>query len=72
MTTSIARTERIERFLDRVSGQHSDKGSPRVKQVVRRIVGDLYRTIEDLDVQPEEFWKAISFSRQPSKQVSWA
>jgi len=61
MKRSIARGERIERFLDRVSGQHSGKGNPRVKQVVRRIVGDLYRTIEDLDVRPDEFWKAIGY-----------
>ena len=60
MNESIARTEEIERFLNKISGQESGKGNPRVKQLVRRIVSDLYRTIDDLDVQPEEYWAALS------------
>jgi hypothetical protein len=38
MNKSIARTEEIERFLNKISGQESGKGNPRVKQLVRRIV----------------------------------
>ncbi len=61
MKKSISQSPEMEQFLDKVSGQHSGKGNPRVKQLVRRVVSDLYRTIEDLDVQPDEFWRAISF-----------
>lgn len=32
-----------------------------MKQLVRRIVSDLCRAIDDLDVQPEEYWAALSF-----------
>jgi catechol 1,2-dioxygenase len=60
MNESIARTEELERLLDKVSGQESGKGNPRMKQLVRRIVSDLYRVIDDLDVQPEEYWAALS------------
>lgn len=58
---SIARSEEIERFLDRVAGLDNAAGNPRVKPIVRRIVSDLYRTIEDFDVQPDEFWAAVAF-----------
>ncbi|HEX5439214.1 MAG TPA: catechol 1,2-dioxygenase [Gemmatimonadaceae bacterium] len=53
--------EQIERFLDRISGSENSAGDPRVKQIVRRIVSDLFRTIEDFDVQPDEYWTAVSY-----------
>lgn len=57
---SIARTKPMEDFLDRLSGLDCPKGDPRLKQIVRRVVGDLFRTIEDFDVQPAEFWAAVA------------
>lgn len=61
MSRTLARSEQTERFLDQVSGVTSPGGDPRTKQVVRRIVSDLFRTIEDLEVKPEEFWAAVSY-----------
>ncbi|HEX3159701.1 MAG TPA: catechol 1,2-dioxygenase [Gemmatimonadaceae bacterium] len=61
MSDSIARSAEMERFLDRVSGTDNSMGNPRVKQIVRRVVSDLYRMIEDLDISPDEFWTAVSY-----------
>lgn len=61
MSESIARSLEMEAFLDRVSGMGSPHGDPRTKKIVRRVVSDLFRTIEDLDVQPAEFWAAVSY-----------
>jgi catechol 1,2-dioxygenase len=61
MSESIARSPETEQFLDRIAGATSPVGDPRTKQVVRRIVSDLFRTIEDLDVQPDEFWAAVAY-----------
>ncbi|MBB6582251.1 catechol 1,2-dioxygenase [Ralstonia solanacearum] len=33
----------------------------RVQQVVVRLVGDLFKTIEDLDLQPSEIWKGLEY-----------
>jgi len=33
----------------------------RVQQVVLRLVGDLCKAIEDLDIQPSEFWKGLEY-----------
>ncbi|SFU81408.1 catechol 1,2-dioxygenase [Pseudoduganella namucuonensis] len=35
--------------------------NPRVRQVVVRLVGDLCKAIEDLDIQPSEFWKGLEY-----------
>lgn len=35
--------------------------NPRVQQVVQRLVGDLCKAIEDLDISQSEFWSGLSY-----------
>ena len=37
------------------------ESNPRVQQIVSRLVGDLCKTIEDLDIQASEFWKGMEY-----------
>lgn len=68
MIKSIARSEEMEQFLDTVAGINNPGGNDRVKQIVRRVVSDLYRTIEDFDVSPNEFWTAVSYVARLGKE----
>lgn len=68
MTKSIARSPEIEGFLDQVSGIGEGAGDDRVKRIVRRVVGDLYRAIEDFEVTPDEFWTAVSFLTRAGRE----
>lgn len=43
-------------LLELVHGSQVAAGTPRVRELTRRIVTDLFRTIEDFDVKPDEFW----------------
>jgi catechol 1,2-dioxygenase len=61
MTSNLVPTPEIQRLLDRVGGIGEAGGDDRIKRIVRRIVGDLFATIEDFDVSPEEFWSAVGF-----------
>jgi catechol 1,2-dioxygenase len=61
MAVKIAQTEEVKKFLNIVSGTTSDKGNPRTKKIVHRILTDLFNTIEEFDVQPQEFWAAIDY-----------
>jgi catechol 1,2-dioxygenase len=36
-------------------------GDARVRDITQRIVGDLFRTIDELDVSPDEFWSAMDW-----------
>ena len=45
----------------KVSGLDEDGGNLRLKRIVHRVVGDLFRTIEEFDVQPDEFWAAMGY-----------
>jgi catechol 1,2-dioxygenase len=52
----------IDGLLKKIeSTEQPNGGSERVKQIVNRIMRDLFYTIEDLDIQPDEFWQGINF-----------
>ncbi len=61
MTESLLNSGNVKDLLAKVSGLTNDAGNPRVKQIVHRLMSDLFRTIEDFDVQPDEFWSAVSY-----------
>lgn len=69
MTVKIAHTADIQKFFEEASGLNNDLGSPRMKLVTNRIVNDVARIIEDLQVTPDEFWKAVDYlNRLGSRQ----
>ena len=51
----------IDALLRKIESTEKDHGNPRVQTIVNRIVRDLFATIEEHDVQPHEFWSAISY-----------
>jgi catechol 1,2-dioxygenase len=54
-------TPEVQNLLTKVSGLGNDKGDARLKQIVHRVVSDLFKTIEEFDIQPDEFWSAMSY-----------
>jgi catechol 1,2-dioxygenase len=61
MTESLLNTQEVKDLLAKVSGLTSGGGNPRLKNIIHRVVSDMFRTIEDFDVQPDEFWSAVSY-----------
>jgi catechol 1,2-dioxygenase len=57
----LLNTEPVKDLLREVSGLDNDNGDARLKRIVHRVVSDLFRTIEEFDVQPDEFWSAMSY-----------
>ncbi|WP_050476137.1 catechol 1,2-dioxygenase [Herbaspirillum rhizosphaerae] len=51
----------IDAVLQKIESTETGQGDQRVKEIVNRIVRDLFHTIEELDVQPEEFWSAVHY-----------
>ncbi|WP_044562899.1 catechol 1,2-dioxygenase [Azospirillum sp. B4] len=70
--TALDKTLEIQAFLDQVAGIAN--GEPtRLKKIVRRIVGDLFATIEAFDVTDDEFWQALNFVGQSAPEFGlWA
>jgi catechol 1,2-dioxygenase len=61
MTVTIFNRPDVQDFLKVLSGFDQKDGNPRVKQIVHRIVSDLFKAIDDLDVSPDEYWIAIAW-----------
>lgn len=59
--SKLVASETIQAFLDKVSGLDQKGGDVRLKKIIRRIVGDLFATMDEFDVTPEEFWAALAF-----------
>jgi catechol 1,2-dioxygenase len=51
----------VQSLLDRVNDSRTAPGDERVRVVTARIVRDLFRTIDELDVTPDEFWAAADW-----------
>ncbi|MGC8035463.1 dioxygenase, partial [Salmonella enterica] len=43
------------------SGLDTEGGSPRTKQIVHRILSDLFKTIEDLEITSDEYWAGVAY-----------
>lgn len=48
-------------LLQRVTESRIADGNERVRTIAARIVGDLFRAIDDLDVSPDEFWAGVDW-----------
>ena len=50
-----------QELLDLVNNSKVAPGNERVRQITQRIVSDLFKTIDDLDVTPDEFWLGVDW-----------
>jgi catechol 1,2-dioxygenase len=48
-------------LLERVTTSRVAPGNARVRSIADRIIGDLFRAIDDLDIQPDEFWAGVDW-----------
>ena len=61
MSVTIVDTNAVQQLLTTASGLPSKAGSARTKQIVHRILSDLFKTIEDLNITPDEFWTGVDY-----------
>jgi catechol 1,2-dioxygenase len=61
VSTAISQRPDVQTFLRIASNLDREGGNPRVKQVVHRILSDVFRMIEDLDLKPDEVWAGVNY-----------
>lgn len=61
MTVCISQTAEVQQFFEQASGFDQSAGSQRTKAIVHRVLTDSIKIIEDLQITPEEFWKAVNY-----------
>ncbi|PVY37343.1 catechol 1,2-dioxygenase [Pontibacter virosus] len=62
----------IDAVVEKIkSTEEPGQGSERIKEIVNRLTTDLFYAIEDLDIQPEEIWKAVDWLTTTGRNNEW-
>lgn len=61
MTTGIIEENVIRELARRASGLDTEGGDRRFKEILNRLLGDLFKTIDDLDISMNEVWSAVAY-----------
>jgi catechol 1,2-dioxygenase len=64
MSVQIFNTKEVQDFLRLATGQEQKGGNARTKKVIHRILSDLFKAIEDLNVTSDEYWAGIAYLNQ--------
>lgn len=57
-------TKEVQDLLKAASNLDSQVGSDRTKQIIHRLLSDLFKAVDDLDMSPEEIWKGVNYVNQ--------
>ena len=61
MSVRTMHTDDVRELLHKVAGFDQAEGQERVKQILHRVMHDLFQIVEDFDVTPEELWRAVYY-----------
>ena len=61
MTVKVSHTAAMQALFKEAAGLNNDQGSPRVKQIMLRLINDAAKLIEDLEISEDEFWKTVDY-----------
>jgi catechol 1,2-dioxygenase len=59
--TQVFGTKVVQDLLKAAANVEGDGGNPRVKQIVSRLLSDLFKAIDDLEMTPDEIWAGVSY-----------
>ncbi|KFF49581.1 catechol 1,2-dioxygenase [Gammaproteobacteria bacterium MFB021] len=71
MSVKIFDTPEVQDFLVKISGLDTAGGNARAKQIVHRLVSDLFRLIDDFEITEEEYWAAINLLNALGSQTQF-
>lgn len=61
MSVKIFDSAEVQEFARTASGLGNGTGTPRSQQIIHRLLLDLFKAIEDLDITPDEFWTGVNY-----------
>ena len=64
MSAKIYDTAEVQDFLRLASGLDQVGGNPRAKKIIHRLLSDLFKAIEDLDITSDEYWAGVAYLNQ--------
>jgi catechol 1,2-dioxygenase len=61
MSVKVFDTKEVQALLKAAANLGSQGGNARAKQIVQRLLGDLFKAIDDLDMTPDEIWAGVHY-----------
>jgi len=61
MSVQVFNTKEVQDLLKAATNLASQDGNARGKQIVHRLLGDLFKAIDDLDMTPDEIWAGVQY-----------
>ncbi|EKS71807.1 MULTISPECIES: catechol 1,2-dioxygenase [Caballeronia] len=61
MSVKVFDTKEVQDLLKAAANLGSQDGNPRAKQIVQRLLGDLFKAIDELDMTPDEIWAGVHY-----------
>jgi catechol 1,2-dioxygenase len=61
MSVKVFDTAEVQDLLKAAANLEGDTGSARFQKIVHRLLGDLFKAIDDLDITPDEVWAGINY-----------
>ncbi|SAL86665.1 catechol 1,2-dioxygenase [Caballeronia arvi] len=61
MSVKVFDTQEVQALLKAAVNLDSKDGNGRFKQILQRLLGDLFKAIDDLDITPDEVWAGVTY-----------
>ena len=61
MSVKVFDTREVQDLLKAASNAGGNGGSARTQQIVLRLLGDLFKAVDDLDITPDEVWAGVNY-----------
>ena len=61
MSLNVFNTREVQDLLKAATNAEGNGGNTRFKQIAHRLLSDLFKAIDDLDITPDEVWAGINY-----------
>jgi catechol 1,2-dioxygenase len=61
MNARVFQTKEVQDLLKAATNLDGKEGNARLKQITHRLLADLFKAIDDLDITPDEVWAGINY-----------
>jgi catechol 1,2-dioxygenase len=61
VSVKVFDTKEVQGLLSAAANLGSDNGNARAKQITHRLLSDLFKAIDDLDMTPDEIWAGVNY-----------
>jgi catechol 1,2-dioxygenase len=61
MSAKVFQTKEVQDLLKAATNLDGTNGNPRFQQIAFRLLSDLFKAIDDLDITPDEIWAGVNY-----------